>query len=202
MDNIDPELLKNGEIFDFDLAANTYYFPIEDLILNNFQDFFDKKINGEYINLRKNFSKQIYQEVRNLSHKLKSVFSMIGAVRLYKCFEQIKKSIDNKDFDNIKEYYFSLIKEMNIFVKELSNFSNNVNYPISMTLLQKYNQLSKECDLNDNYNIKSIVKSEINSSVTKNNAKNEENIIDLENGNVEVDRPVKNVCCDGGCIVF
>ena len=34
MDNIDPELLKNGEIFDFDLAANTYYFPIEDLILN------------------------------------------------------------------------------------------------------------------------------------------------------------------------
>ena len=202
MDNIDPELLKNGEIFDFDLAANTYYFPIDDLILNNFQDFFDKKINGEYINLRKNFSKQIYQEVRNLSHKLKSVFSMLGAVRLYKCFEQIQKSIDNKDFDNIKEYYFSLIKEMNIFVKELYNFSNNVNYPISMTLLQKYNQLSKKCDLNDNYNIKSIVKSEINSSVTKNNAKNEENIIDLENGNVEVDRPVKNVCCDGGCIVF
>ena len=202
MDNIDPELLKNGEIFDFDLAANTYYFPIDDLILNNFQDFFDKKINGEYINLRKNFSKQIYQEVRNLSHKLKSVFSMLGAVRLYKCFEQIQKSIDNKDFDNIKEYYFSLIKEMNIFVKELYNFSNNVNYPISMTLIQKYNQLSKECDLNDNYNIKSVVKSEINSSVTKNNAKNEENIIDLENGNVEVDRPVKNVCCDGGCIVF
>ena len=202
MDNIDPELLKNGEIFDFDLAANTYYFPIDDLILNNFQDFFDKKINGEYINLRKNFSKQIYQEVRNLSHKLKSVFSMLGAVRLYKCFEQIQKSIDNKDFDNIKEYYFSLIKEMNIFVKELYNFSNNVNYPISMTLLQKYNQLSKECDLNDNYNIKSIVKSEINSSITKNNAKNEENIIDLENGNVVVDKPIKNVCCDGGCIVF
>ena len=202
MDNIDPELLKNGEIFDFDLAANTYYFPIDDLILNNFQDFFDKKINGEYINLRKNFAKQIYQEVRNLAHKLKSVFSMLGAIRLYKCFEQIQKSIDNKDFDNIKEYYFSLIKEMNIFVKELCNFSNNVNYPINMTLIQKYNQLSKECDLNDNYNVKSVVKSEINSSVTKNNAKNEENVIDLENGNVEVDRPIKNVCCDGGCIVF
>ena len=202
MDNISPDLLKNGEIFDFDLAANTYYFPIEDLILNNFQDFIDKKINGEYINLRKNFNKQEYQEVRNLAHKLKSVFSMLGAVRLFKCFEQIQKSIDNKDLDNIKEYYFNLIKEMNIFIKELQNFSNNVNYPISISLIQQFNQLSKECDLNDNYNTKTNNKSEINSSMTKNNAKNEENIIDLENGNVQIDKPIKNVCCDTGCIIF
>ena len=202
MDNISPDLLKNGEIFDFDLAANTYYFPIEDLILNNFQDFIDKKINGEYINLRKNFNKQEYQEVRNLAHKLKSVFSMLGAVRFFKCFEQIQKSIDNKDLDNIKEYYFNLIKEMNIFIKELQNFSNNVNYPISISLIQQFNQLSKECDLNDNYNTKTNNKSEINSSMTKNNAKNEENIIDLENGNVQIDKPIKNVCCDTGCIIF
>ena len=201
MDNIDPDLLKNGEIFDFDLAANTYYFPIEDLILDNFQDFIDKKINGEFINLRKNFAKQEYQEVRNLAHKLKSVFSMLGAVRLHKCFEQIQKSIDNKDFDNIKEYYFSLVKEMNIFIKELQTFSNNVNYPISLSLIQKFNQLSKECDLNDNYNGKSLNKSEI-TSVTKNNAKNDENIIDLENGKVEIDKPIKNVCCDTGCSIF
>ena len=202
MDNISPDLLKNGDIFDFDLAANTYFFPIEDLILNNFQDFIDKKINGEYINLRKNFNKQEYQEVRNLAHKLKSVFSMLGAQRLYKCFEQIQKSIDNKDLDNIKEYYFNLIKEMNIFIKELQNFSNNVNYPISISLIQQFNQLSKECDLNDNYNNKTNNKSEINSSMTKNNAKNEENIIDLENGNVQIDKPIKNVCCDTGCIIF
>ena len=195
MDNIDPELLKNGDIFDFDLAANTYYFPIEDLIMNNFQDFVDKKICGEFINLRKSFSKQEYQEVRSLSHKLKSVFSMLGANRLYKCFEQIQKSIDDKDFETLKEHYFSLIKEMNTFIKELNDFSINVNYPISETLLQKFNQLSKECDLND--------KSDNNTSETKNNAgKNEDKIVDLENGNVEIDRPIKNMCCDGGCIII
>jgi len=202
MDNIDPDLLKNGEIFDFDLAANTYFFPVEELILNNFQDFIEKKINEEYINLRKNFFNKEFKKVRDIAHKLKSVFSMLGAMRLHKCLEQIQKSIDNQQMDNIKEHYFSLIKEMNIFIKELQIFCDNVNYPISLSLIQKYNQLSKECDANDNYNSKTVSKTENNSSETKNNFKNQDNIIDLENGKVEIDRPIKNVCCDKGCILI
>jgi len=202
MDNIDPDLLKNGEIFDFDLAANTYFFPVEELILNNFQDFIEKKINEEYINLRKNFFNKEFKKVRDIAHKLKSVFSMLGAMRLHKCLEQIQKSIDNHQMDNIKEHYFSLIKEMNIFIKELQIFCDNVNYPISLSLIQKYNQLSKECDANDNYNSKTVSKTENNSSETKNNLKNQDNIIDLENGKVEIDRPIKNVCCDKGCILI
>jgi len=202
MDNIDPDLLKNGEIFDFDLAANTYFFPVEELILNNFQDFIEKKINEEYINLRKNFFNKEFKKVRDIAHKLKSVFSMLGAMRLHKCLEQIQKSIDNHQIDNIKEHYFSLIKEMNIFIKELQIFCDNVNYPISLSLIQKYNQLSKECDANDNYNSKTVSKTENNSSETKNNLKNQDNIIDLENGKVEIDRPIKNVCCDKGCILI
>jgi len=202
MDNIDPDLLKNGEIFDFDLAANTYFFPVEELILNNFQDFIEKKINEEYINLRKNFFNKEFKKVRDIAHKLKSVFSMLGAMRLHKCLEQIQKSIDNQQMDNIKEHYFSLIKEMNIFIKELQIFCDNVNYPISLSLIQKYNQLSKECDANDNYNSKTVSKTENNSSETKNNLKNQDNIIDLENGKVEIDRPIKNVCCDKGCILI
>ena len=202
MDNIDPDLLKNGEIFDFDLAANTYFFPVEELILNNFQDFIEKKINEEYINLRKNFFNKEFKKVRDIAHKLKSVFSMLGAMRLHKCLEQIQKSIDNHQIDNIKEHYFSLIKEMNIFIKELQIFCDNVNYPISLSLIQKYNQLSKECDANDNYNSKTVSKTENNSSETKNNFKNQDNIIDLENGKVEIDRPIKNVCCDKGCILI
>ena len=202
MDNIDPDLLKNGEIFDFDLAANTYFFPVEELILNNFQDFIEKKINEEYINLRKYFFNKEFKKVRDIAHKLKSVFSMLGAMRLHKCLEQIQKSIDNHQMDNIKEHYFSLIKEMNIFIKELQIFCDNVNYPISLSLIQKYNQLSKECDANDNYNSKTVSKTENNSSETKNNLKNQDNIIDLENGKVEIDRPIKNVCCDKGCILI
>ena len=82
VDNIDPDLLKNGEIFDFDLAANTYYFPVDDLLEDNFQGFINGKIKGEFINIRKAFVNKDYQQVRNLSHKLKSVFSMLGALRL------------------------------------------------------------------------------------------------------------------------
>ena len=198
IDNISPNLLKNGEIYDFDLAMNSYFFPIEDLISNNFKDFFEKKIIGEFINMRNYYGKQEFQEVRNISHKLKSMFQMLGAMRLYKCLEQIQKAVDNHDFNNLKTYYFSLIKEMNIFVKALQNFTININYPIDDTLIEKYEQLMKKCDLND-YNMKST---EIKSAETKNNDKSEDNKYYLEKGNVEVDYIKKNACCENNCIII
>ena len=198
VENIDPELLKNGEIFDFDLAANTYYFPVDDLLEDNFQNFINTKINGDYIKMRKAFINKDYQELRNLSHKLKSVFSMIGAVRLYKCSEQIQKCVDSKNLDNIEDTYISLIKEMNIFFKELVNFSNNVDYPISNSIIRQFEDLSKECDLNESNKIKS----QINSNDTGEHTNKEENIINLEDGNVVVDRPVNGNCCTQTCIIF
>ena len=198
IDNISPNLLKNGEIFDFDLAMNSYCFPVEDLISDNFKDFFEKKIIGEFINMRKYYAKQEYQEVRNLSHKLKSMFQMLGAIRLYKCLEQIQKAVDNQEFNNLKSCYFSLIKEMNIFVKALQNFTNNINYPIDDTLIEKYEQLMKECDSNVN-NMKST---EIKSADTKNNDKFEDNKLYIEKGNVVVDNFTKNACCKNNCIII
>ena len=190
IDNISPNLLKNGEIFDFDLAMNSYCFPVEDLITNNFKDFFEKKINGEFINLRKYYGKQEYQEVRNISHKLKSMYQMLGAIRLYKCLEQIQKAVDNNELNNLKQYYLSLVTEMNIFVKALINFTNNINYPIETSLIETYEQLMKECDSNDN-NLKST---EVKSSDTKN---------DLEKGNLEVDKYTNNnSCCVNNCITL
>ena len=190
IDNISPNLLKNGEIFDFDLAMNSYCFPVEDLITNNFKDFFEKKINGEFINLRKYYGKQEYQEVRNISHKLKSMYQMLGAIRLYKCLEQIQKAVDNNELNNLKQYYLSLVIEMNIFIKALINFTNNINYPIETSLIETYEQLMKECDSNDN-NLKST---EVKSSDTKN---------DLEKGNLEVDKYTNNnSCCVNNCIII
>jgi hypothetical protein len=198
VENIDPELLKNGDIFDFDLAANTYYFPVDDLLEDNFQNFVNTKINGDYIKIRKSFINKDYQEVRNLSHKLKSVFSMLGAMRLFKCVEQMQKCIDSKNLDNIEEIYISLIKEMNVFFKELVIFSNNIEHPISQSIIKKFEELSKECDLNESNKIKS----QINSNETGDHSKNDENIVDIENGNVIVDRPVKGGCCTQTCIII
>jgi len=195
IDNIDPNLLKNGEIFDFDLAMNSYCFPIEDLITNNFKDFIEKKINGEFINLRKYYGKQEFQEVRNLSHKLKSVFQMLGAIRLYKCLEQIQKAIDNKEYNYLKQYYLALKKEMNIFIKELQKFTNEINYPIDESLIETYDQLMKECDYNDN----NCKLSDIKTVDTKNIEKSEENKLYSENGNVEVDNPINKSCCVNNC---
>ena len=195
IDNIDPNLLKNGEIFNFDLAMNSYCFPIEDLITNNFKDFIEKKINGEFINLRKYYGKQEFQEVRNLSHKLKSVFQMLGAIRLYKCLEQIQKAIDNKEYNYLKQYYLALKKEMNIFIKELQKFTNEINYPIDESLIETYDQLMKECDYNDN----NCKLSDIKTVDTKNIEKSEENKLYSENGNVEVDNPINKSCCVNNC---
>ena len=198
LDNIDPNLLKNGEIFDFDLAMNSYCFPIEDLITNNFKDFIEKKINGEFINLRKYYGKQEFQEVRNLSHKLKSVFQMLGAIRLYKCLEQIQKAIDNKEYNYLKQYYLALKKEMNIFIKELQKFTNEINYPIDESLIETYDQLMKECDYNDN----NCKLSDIKTVDTKNNQILEENKLYSENGNVEVEKPINKSCCVNNCNIL
>ena len=198
VENIDPDLLKNGDIFDFDLAANTYYFPVDDLLEDNFKNFINTKIKGDYIKIRKSFINKDYQEVRNLSHKLKSVFSMLGAMRLYKCVEQMQKCIDNKTLDNIDEIYISLIKEMNIFFKELVIFSNNIDHPVSPTVIREFEELSKECDLNENDKIKN----QINSNETGEQSKNDENIINIEDGQVVVDRPVNGVCCNQNCIII
>ena len=198
IDNIDPNLLKNGEIFDFDLAMNSYCFPIEELITNNFTDFIEKKINGEFINLRKYYGKQEFQEVRNLSHKLKSVFQMLGAIRLYKCLEQIQKAIDNKEYNYLKQYYLALKKEMHIFIKELQKFTNEINYPIDESLIETYDQLMKECDYNDN----NCKLSDIKTVDTKNIEKSEENKLYSENGNVEVDNPINKSCCVNNCNII
>ena len=198
LDNIDPNLLKNGEIFDFDLAMNSYCFPIEDLISNNFQDFIEKKINGEFINLRKYYAKQEYQEVRNLSHKLKSVFQMLGAIRLYKCLEQIQKVIDNKELNYLKQYYLALKKEMNIFIKELQKFTNEINYPIDDSLIETFDHLMKECDFNDN----NSKLSDIKTVDTKNNDKSEDNKLYSEKGNIEVEKSINKSCCVNNCNII
>ena len=198
LDNIDPNLLKNGEIFDFDLAMNSYCFPIEDLISNNFQDFIEKKINGEFINLRKYYAKQEYQEVRNLSHKLKSVFQMLGAIRLYKCLEQIQKVIDNKELNYLKQYYLALKKEMNIFIKELQKFTNEINYPIDDSLIETFDHLMKECDFNDN----NCKLSDIKTVDTKNNDKSEDNKLYSEKGNIEVEKSINKSCCVNNCKII
>ena len=198
LDNIDQNLLKNGEIFDFDLAMNSYCFPIEDLISNNFKDFIEKKINGEFINLRKYYSKQEYKEVRNLSHKLKSVFQMLGAIRLYKCLEQIQKVIDNKEYNYLKQYYLALKKEMNIFIKELQKFTNKINYPIDDSLIETFDNLMKECDLNDN----NCKLSDIKTVDTKNNDKSEDNKLYSEKGNIEVEKSTNKSCCVNNCNII
>ena len=182
----------------FDLAMNSCYFPIEDLISNNFQDFIEKKINGEFINLRKYYAKQEYQEVRNLSHKLKSVFQMLGAIRLYKCLEQIQKVIDNKELNYLKQYYLALKKEMNIFIKELQKFTNEINYPIDDSLIETFDHLMKECDFNDN----NCKLSDIKTVDTKNNDKSEDNKLYSEKGNIEVEKSINKSCCVNNCNII
>ena len=198
VENIDPDLLKNGDIFDFDLAANTYYFPVDELLEDNFENFVTTKIKGDFMKIRNSFIQKDYQEVRNLSHKLKSVFSMLGAMRLYKCVEQMQKCIDNKTLDNIDEIYISLIKEMNIFFKELVIFSNNIDHPISHSLIRQFEELSKECYSKESDKIKR----QLNSNDPGGDTKNDDNIINIEDGTVAVDRPVNGACCTQNCLII
>lgn len=193
VDNIDPDKLKKGDIFDFDLAANTYYFPVDELIQDGFKDFITTKILGEFIKIRKSFVQKNYPEVRNLSHNLKSVFSMLGANNLYKCFEQMQKSIDNNTLDNIDDTYISLLKDMKIFFNEIVIFCRDVaEQPVSESLIRQFEEVSKECDLNESNKIKSQIYS---NDSTKNVEK-------IEGRNLEVDPVVRNPCCSQNCIII
>ena len=123
---------------------------------------------------------------------------MLGAIRLYKCLEQIQKTIDNKEYNYLKQYYLALKKEMNIFIKELQKFTNEINYPINESLIETYEQLTKECDYNDN----NCKLSDIKTVDTKNNQILEENKLYSENGNVEVEKPINKSCCVNNCNIL
>ena len=62
----------------------------------------------------------------------------------------------------------------------------------------KFEEISKECDLNES----AKVKSQINSNQSADNTKNDDNIIDIENGHVTVDKPVNGACCTQNCIII
>ena len=50
-------------IFDFDLEANIYYFPVDSLVEDNWEDFIYSKIKGYYIKI-KNYS--LIKNIKNL----------------------------------------------------------------------------------------------------------------------------------------
>ena len=82
---------------------------------------------------------------------------------------------------------------MKIFFNEIVIFCRDVaEQPISESLIHQFEEVSKECDLNESNKIKS----QINSNDSTKNVDN------IEGRNLEVDPVVGNPCCSQGFIII
>lgn len=214
IEGIDDNLLKNGKIFDLYKAVDELCFNFEDFSKDNFKFFIESTFITDFIKLRKAYALRIYEGdegVRFLAHKLKSPFSYLFAENILNSCQNLQNAIDNKNFD-IKSLYEDLINEMNIFFKEFVEFSKKINMEIDSSLIEEYNKLNEECDINDK-NLSHEPENGLKNFKGKNNINNNtnENINghsknsgeEIALGDVITEGKLKgNQCCGNNCFVF
>ena len=186
-ENINKELLKNGEISDFDTAINDYGFPFDEYLETNFESLIKTTFIKEFMILRKAISDHNYEDIRFYCHKFKSPFRLMCSDKIASLCEQIQNSIDSKDYNNIDNSCSELINKMVEFFQELITFLIKVNHPPEKTLIDQFWKLNKESD-----SYKGCRKSGESScmcGVTTDNKKNNEiiNQINNQNNNIIVE---------------
>lgn len=209
-DQINKELLKNGEIYDFDTAMNDYGFPFDDYLETNFESLIKTTFIKEFMILRKAISDHNYEEIRFYSHKFKSPFRMMCSEKIASLCEQIQKSIDEKNF-NIDNLCTELISKMLEFFQELITFLIKVDHPPEKNLIDQFWKLNKESDSYKGCQ-KSINESSGMGGVATDNRKNNEMVkqINEQNNNIIVEskdypmnKKAAGYCCTTkACVIF
>ena len=213
-DQIPKELLKNGEIYDFDTAMNDYGFPFDDYLETCFESFIKSTFIKDFITLRKAFADHSYDDIRFYTHKFKSPFQLMCSEKIHTLCEQIQNSIDKKNY-NIDNLCTELINKMLEFFQELVLFLRKVDHAPDKKLVDQFLKLNKEFDTYKGCQIKSgpndstiagVHTTDKKSSGKISNGKNiDENANGLivEDKNNPVNNKVAGYCCTSSfCAIF
>jgi hypothetical protein len=174
-----PELLKNGDLYDFYEAIENYGFDFDDFSDNNFENFINTTFINDFIIFRKSFSIKDLNQVKFYAHKFKGLFKLILSKDISNNCEKLQMDIQ-KGETQINDLYITIVKDMLHFLKEFETFSEKINKPISKELLNKFYSLNNECNLNE----ESLLKNKL-SGIEKTEA-------------AILDSKTSNICCQMG----
>ena len=214
-DQISKDLLKNGEIYDFDTAMNDYGFPFDDYLETCFESFIKSTFIKDFITLRKAFADHSYDDIRFYTHKFKSPFQLMCSEKIHTLCEQIQNSIDQKNY-NIDNLCSELISKMLEFFQELVSFLKKVDHAPDKKIVDQFIKLNKECDAYKGCQIKSGVN---DSSIAGGHTTDKKSIEKISNGknigdqNVNgliveskdnpINKKVAGYCCTSSvCLVY
>ena len=75
VEGVEPELLKNGDLYDFNEAIDNYGFDFDNFSEKNFENFIKTTFITDFIIFRKSYLMRDFIQVRFYAHKFKGLFN-------------------------------------------------------------------------------------------------------------------------------
>ena len=188
VEGIEPELLKNGDLYDFNEAIDNYGFDFDNFAERNFESFIQTTFITDFIMFRKSYLTRDFIQVRFYAHKFKGLFRLILSKNINENCEKLQMNIQKGDI-NVEKLYVKIVNEMVFFFKNFVTFSEKIKKPIYKELQDKFWELNNLCNNYEDFSIKSQITNK-----------------DIDIDDLIIDRKNQNVCCEVGnsivCILF
>lgn len=188
-DNISKDLLKNGDIYNFDEAIETYGFDFESFAENNFEKFIETTFLNDFIIFRKSYLIRDFLQVRFYAHKFKGIFLLMMSKEISENCESIQMTIQKGDI-NVEKLYINIVSLMLQFLQEFQQFAKQIQKPIDQNLLDKFYDINQICDELEDFSVKNMLLRKA---------------IDITDLTIDHKTKERSICCgtgDKGCIII
>ena len=182
VEGVEPELLKNGDLYDFNEAIDNYGFDFDNFSEKNFESFIQTTFVTDFIMFRKSYLTRDFIQVRFYAHKFKGLFRLILSKDINENCEKLQMIIQKGDI-NVGKLYAKIVNGMVFFFQNFVIFAEKINKPIYNELKDKFYKLNDLCNYYEDFEIK---KSFSEKTIDTNDL-----TIDLHNKN-------QSVCCNVG----
>ena len=153
VEGIEPELLKNGDLYDFNEAIDNYGFDFDNFAERNFESFIQTTFITDFIMFRKSYLTRDFIQVRFYAHKFKGLFRLILSKDINENCEKLQMIIQKGDI-NVGKLYAKIVNGMVYFFKNFVIFAEKINKPIYNELKDKFYKLNDLCNYYEDFEIK------------------------------------------------
>ena len=102
VEGVEPELLKNGDLYDFNEAIDNYGFDFDNFSEKNFENFIKTTFITDFIIFRKSYLMRDFIQVRFYAHKFKGLFRLILSKNINENCEKLQMNIQKGDINVMK----------------------------------------------------------------------------------------------------
>lgn len=154
MDDIPPELLKNGELFDFAEAIDNYGFDFESSFLeDNFANFIQTTFITDFITFRKGYLERDFSKLDFYSHKFKGNFKLFQSFIVANKCEMMQNATRQGNI-HLDQLYVDIVNAMMEFLNALIALAQKIKKPIKQSVLDQFYSYNNLCNDFENNDIK------------------------------------------------